>query len=115
MSIKTLVATIAFLTLTTSLMMDNPEFASESVVDVKTEANSDWNYDFALTSQKLVFSENLFPLQYPKYLVSNDQWRKFSQRSTQVILSTLEALPHIHRATAIHLSQNSAGSNSLKQ
>ena len=93
MSWKTLMALIAFSFLTSSLMMDKStrRLATKST---STQESARFNFDVALTSQELVFSEALKQDSSRAYLIPAFEYEELKSHSAEVILKSLSALPN---------------------
>lgn len=101
MSWKTLVAFLVFCMLTASLLTDD---SSQVAAKVNTDSVPAPNYDFALTSQELVFSESMKAIETPAYLIPSQEIEQIGNHSATVILRSLSALPASEESAGLILS-----------
>lgn len=113
MNLKTTSAIVVFFGLTISLMMDNPEFSDRAPASTNP---TPVNYDFALTAQKLVFTDQAASQHTDAngYLISQLKIQEMNQHSAKVVIEALEAIPG-DLESALKVTQNHAESNSIKQ
>ena len=113
MNLKTLGATIAFFGLTVSMMMDNPSFEDRAPASTPVQTV---NYDYALTAQKLVFTDHALSQTTDAngYLISQHQIQEMNQHSAEVVIDALQAIP-ADLESALKVTQNNAESNSINQ
>jgi hypothetical protein len=112
MSWKTLVAFVGFSVLTLSMMMDE---STQTYTRAAQPSSAEVvNFDFALTSQELVFSESMKPVESGQYLIPSHQYDELNSHSAEIILQSLSALPKSEDSQVVLTRKEFAGSSSTE-